>query len=166
MNRKVCYCLTIFIGILTACSPTKQSHLNEKASVHRSDKLPENPLLWTPLTSSINTQQQTMSTLYGNTIAAHYADQFEDDQYPKGAILYEVTWQQRKDERWFGANIPGQLLQMERVAFTEKNSPSYTQYTGTPITKNTDINIDIPKRIKRILSQSIANSPKGIPMEK
>jgi hypothetical protein len=149
--------LSIII-VLKACNAVdKKSRLNEKASIMETNVLPENPLLEHPLTSSINMKEHTMSTLYGNTIAWEYAKLKNDGNYPQGAILYEVTWTQKSDSVWFGANIPKEIKSVERISYLSNQAPGYELYKGQPLRKST-LEKDTT-RLKIIASQKIAVSP-------
>ncbi|MFH6943507.1 hypothetical protein ACHRV1_25850 [Flavobacterium aquidurense] len=101
--------------------------------------------------------KHSMSTLYGNRSAIRYARINRNGFYPKGSILYEVTWKQKADSLWYGANIPSQIIQVERVVFTGNHQHQYEIYTGNPLKK-------IPatfqtERTKFILSQRMVSTP-------
>ncbi|WP_431241448.1 hypothetical protein ACQ9BO_15290 [Flavobacterium sp. P21] len=123
------------IIILSACKGNNKDNLNEKASVSALDALPENPLLLSPITFSIDPNQNVMSTLYGNKIAFQNAKEKADGTYPKGAVLYEVTWKQKADSLWYGANIPDQIVSVEKVQFTGNAVAKYELYAGHPLKK-------------------------------
>jgi hypothetical protein len=98
-----------------------------------------NPLEWKVITSVINKTDGSMSTLYGNDMAVSAA-RAGDKPYPAGAILAWVTWLQKEDRHWFGANIPGAISSIEKVTFINaSNSPgkeaSYESYIGVPLRK-------------------------------
>lgn len=80
--------------------------------------LPIQPTEGRVITSGIDRQSKTMFTLYGNDLAAAAAR--TGQPYPAGAGLYLVTWAQRPDPHWFGANIPDpdKKLSVEKVTFT------------------------------------------------
>lgn len=119
--------------------------------------LPEIPLLEHPLTSSINVKEHTKSTLYGNTIAWEYANLKNDENYPSGAILYEVTWKQKPDSVWFGANIPKEIKSVERISYLADKAPEYELYEGHPLMKS-ELEKDTA-RLAFIAAQRIADSP-------
>ena len=144
--------------VLTACnSQTKTSRLNENASIMETNLLPENPLLEHPLTSSINVKDSTMSTLYGNKIAWDYANLKNDGNYPSGAILYEVTWKQKPDSVWFGANIPKVVKSVESISYPASGAPQYKLYEGQPLTESTSEKDTA--RLAIITAQRMAVSP-------
>lgn len=145
------------IIILSGCKGNNKDNLNEKASVSALDALPENPLLLSPITFSIDPNQNAMSTLYGNKIAFQHAKEKADGTYPEGAVLYEVTWKQKADSLWYGANIPDQIISVEKVQFTGNAVPKYELYAGHPLEKASSN--DENRRIDLILSKRIAETP-------
>jgi hypothetical protein len=100
-----------------------------------------------------------MSTLYGNDIAWNYASLHSDFNYPKGSKLYEVTWRQKPDSVWFGANIPKKIIMVECVIFTDSESPTYVHYKGHPLKRIISANSNYEERIKDIVSQRMAIAP-------
>lgn len=104
-------------------------------------KLPVNPLLWKVITSSADTKNGTMATLYGNDAAAAYARSRMDAEYPVGAQVALVTWKQEDDARWFGARIPGAVEMVEFVTVNGgengKAVAAYVKYAGTPLSAET-----------------------------
>jgi len=84
------------------------------------------------ITSGIDTRSKTMFTLYGNDIAAGNARTTTGHAYPAGAVLTLVTWVQKEDPHWFGANIPGPVQSVEKVTIpaTGPSQPGY-EVTGT-----------------------------------
>ena len=147
----------LIIIVLTGCQSSLKNNLNNEASLTAHDELPENPLLLVPLTSSINPRDNTMSTLYGNKLAAAYAGTQASNFYPKGSVLYEVTWKQQPDSVWFGGNIPKEIFSVERIFFTDAGIPEYELYKGTPLRKSTDKNN--VERVVFISSQRMAVTP-------
>lgn len=151
----------LYIGCTIAffsgsCQSPSLSNLNEQASIGISDELPENPLELIPITSTVHPQDSIMSTLYGNKIAAYHAMHNGDTLYPKGALLYEVTWKQQPDPEWFGANIPKEVKSVERVLFSDKLA-EYHFYSGKPLRENIPRNAR--RRLEFIISQRMAVSP-------
>ncbi|WP_294964496.1 hypothetical protein [uncultured Flavobacterium sp.] len=145
------------IVILSGCNGNNKDNLNERASVSALDSLPENPLLLFPITFSINPNKATMSTLYGNKIAFQHAKIKADSSYPNGAVLYEVNWKQKADSLWYGANIPDQIISVEKVQFTGNALPKYELYAGHPLKEVSSNNAK--KRISLILSKRMAEIP-------
>jgi hypothetical protein len=150
--------LILAICFLYSCNNTsKQSNLNDKGSISELGDLKENPLLLGVITTQINSKDKTMSTLYGNKIAVDYAAKHIETNYPSGAVLYEVTWQQEPDAVWFGANIPANLISVEKVMFFNENKPSYTLYKSKYLKKSKNNNSY--DRLNQITSQRFAATP-------
>ena len=150
--------ILFMMTFLNAChSDDKISRLNEEASIIQNDFFPVNPLLEKALTSSINIKDSTMSTLYGNKIAWKHAILYKDGLYPPGAILYEVTWKQKPDSVWFGANIPKEIKSVECITYADKSEPEYQLYEGQPLRKS-QIKKDT-SRVITISAQRVAVSP-------
>lgn len=116
---------------------------------------------WKVITSFINRQQATMSTLYGNEAAFKYATTGASGSYPPGAALALVTWKQQEDKRWYGASIPGQLQTLELVSTMAANgsgtTATYRQYEGADLTLAPPA--DSLTRIKYILGQKASVLP-------
>jgi len=126
--------------------------------------LPANPLQWQVITSSANKADSTMSTLYGNELAVKYARTNLQHDYPSGSMLSLVTWTQREDERWFGANIPDRAKSVEFVSVAVgadgRPSYSYEDYEGTPLKKLPTANGNPTNdRVSYLLSQRAAVMP-------
>lgn len=147
-----CFLLTI------SCGQHSGNILNLTASVQQNDELKENPLLMKPITSSINPENRTMSTFYGNDIAFNYAQHHSDADYPKDAILYEVTWKQKPDDVWFGGNIPKEIYSVEKISFTD-SQPVYERYEGKPLRLISGNPVKDGLRKDIILDQKMAVSP-------
>ncbi|MEP6928683.1 MAG: cytochrome P460 family protein [Flavobacterium sp.] len=149
--------ITVLIFSVVGCYSPDKNNLNEKASLNTLGDLPENPLLLIPMTFSINPKLSTMSTLYGNKKAMESAKKNKTGSYPPGALLYEVTWKQKADSLWYGANIPDRIIRVERIQFNNDSVPEYQLYSGSPLRK---IHSDFPdKEISTIISQPVAVSP-------
>lgn len=103
--------------------------VNENASLSATaaSALPANPLKWSIITSSIDPQNSTMSTLYGNDTAVQYARANSKHDYPAGSRVALVTWTRRDDPRYFGARIPDHIKSIEFVFVTEL--PGETKFT-------------------------------------
>jgi Cytochrome P460 len=114
--------------------------VNENGSLSpaAANALPANPLKWIVITSSIDPQASTMSTLYGNDIAVRYARSNTKHDYPAGSQIALVTWTRRDDPRYFGAKIPDHLKSIEFVTVTElpgETNFAYEKFEGTPLAK-------------------------------
>ena len=127
---------------LSACSsdePKITAEMNQSASLTGNlvAALPANPLQWKVITSEINKQDSTMSTLYGNDLAVQYARTNSQHDYPAGAVLSLVTWTQREDARWYGASIPNQVKSVEFVTVAAApdghRTYSYESFAGAPL---------------------------------
>jgi hypothetical protein len=126
--------------------------------------LPANPLQWQVITSEIDKQNSTMSTLYGNDPAVRYARTNTQHEYPAGSTLSLVTWTQREDSRWFGARIPDGVKAVEFVfvgaTAGARPSYSYQEFEGTPLKKLSSEEGPTPSgRAAYLLSQRAAVMP-------
>jgi hypothetical protein len=96
--------------------------------------LPSSPLHGKVITSWVNRQDSTMSTLFGNEVAWQYARTNSDMRYPARAVLSVVTWSQQEDPRWFGGNIPQKVKTVEVVTVvTGPGRYLYQRYEGFPL---------------------------------
>jgi hypothetical protein len=133
----VCFLLAGFLPGVIGCSdetnPRVASKLNQDAAV--TGDLPSNPLQGRLITSWINRQDGTMSTLFGNDVAVQYARTSAEKMYPAGSVLSVVTWGQQEDPRWFGAKIPEKTRSVEMVTVTAPGAYSYQRYEGSPLKK-------------------------------
>lgn len=145
--------------LLASCQKNSENILNLEASLEQSDELKENPLLMKPITSSIQPGIKTMSTLYGNDIAFDYAKTNIGSDYPQNAVLYEATWAQKSDELWFGANIPKNLISVEKISFSGKGLILYEMFKGKTLKRVKTDHKNENLRIESILSQKMAVSP-------
>jgi len=112
--------------------------VNENASLSPAavSALPANPLKWRVITSSIDPQSSTMSTLYGNDTAVRYARSNAKHDYPPGSQIALVTWTRRDDPRYFGAKVPDHLKSIEFVSVTElpgETNITYQKFEGSPL---------------------------------
>ncbi|MET4080633.1 hypothetical protein ABIB40_000577 [Pedobacter sp. UYP30] len=92
------------------------------------------------IASTINKKLFTMSTLYGND-AAKITAQHADGKCLAGSVFALVNWKQQPDERWIGANIPGNLLSVEmlKTAKDQENGTAlYTRFTGADLKIDSD----------------------------
>ncbi|SDI11342.1 hypothetical protein [Chryseobacterium jejuense] len=151
--------LIFALVLLVSCQKNSENILNLEASIEQSDELKENPLLMKPITSSIQPKIKTMSTLYGNDIAFDYAKTNFSSDYPENAVLYEVTWAQKPDELWFGANIPKSMISVEKISFLDKGLILYEMFQGKALKRVKTDNKNENLRIDAILSQKMAVSP-------
>jgi hypothetical protein len=150
----------LFLISMIGCIKHFENNVNEGASISSADDLPVNPLQEKVITITIHPADSTMSTLYANDIAWKYASLHNDFNYPKGSELYEVTWRQKPDSVWFGANIPKEIMMVECLTFIDAEFPTYDSYGSHPMKKNVIYDSDyIQGRIKEIVSQRMAIAP-------
>ncbi|WP_051884690.1 hypothetical protein [Chryseobacterium luteum] len=150
---------SLLVWTLFSCQKENIQFINKQASVENLGDLPINPLLLHPITSSIQTKEKTMSTLYGNSVAFEDAMKTDSIKYCKDAVLYEITWKQKPDEVWFGGNIPKEIKSVERLTFDDNGNPVYQLYKGKYLRKEHSDEMISHLRTKYILSQKIAVSP-------
>jgi Cytochrome P460 len=127
-------------------------------------ELPFNPLQGRVITSWIDKQNKTMSTLFGNDLAVTYARANSEHNYPAGSVLSLVTWNQQEDPRWFGGNIPAAPKSVEFVVVgtAPDNRPtySYQEFEGAPLKKVSGQDGVTPNdRASYLLSQRAAVLP-------
>ncbi|MDN3550680.1 hypothetical protein [Mucilaginibacter aquaedulcis] len=153
--------LAAIVLSMYACSntPTIAELTNPKAALPSSFNFDQLGLK--AITTFVNKKQGTTSTLYGNPLALKTAIA-GTNQIVAGEVFALVTWKQQTDAHWFGANIPGNLQQVEVVKSTptiEKPlAVSYARYEGKGLTLNSDT-LNNQDRIKYILSQKPAIMP-------
>jgi Haem-binding domain/Cytochrome P460 len=116
------------------------------------------------ITSFIDQKQGTMSTLYGNNKAAEYARTHSNDQYSAGSELTLVTWNQKPDEHWFGAMIPGEKKIIETIQIIDSAKGNQTSvyeiYGGSSMEKMNDQSPeDVKIRKNFILKQRASVMP-------
>jgi hypothetical protein len=152
----------LFLSItISSCSSKKSPDeiINKNAS------LPE-ALNWEKagykvITSYIDKKDSTMSILYGNDLARKTFIASENKIIPN-EMLALVTWKQKADENWFGANIPGSVKTIELIKTSDsKNgatSIAYNLYQGKEFTPSKDT-INNQVRIKYIFSQQPSVMP-------
>jgi len=148
------------IFILADCSNPDRSKL-----AHIDASLPAsfnfNKMNVKVVSSSINERKSTMSTLYGNAIAMQILKNKEANQ--NGEVLALVTWKQQEDTHWFGARIPGKLLDVEVIKTTPGKSAgnpdiNYQRFEGSKLILNTDTT-GRSERIRYILAQQPSVMP-------
>jgi hypothetical protein len=160
MTKHICNLgALLLLTILPGCGhrhPTDADLFNGPAAIE-AGKLPFNPLHWKVITSGIDSQHQTMSTLYGNEIAVASA-RAGHDAYPDGAALSLVTWTQREDPHWFGARIPGKVQSVEFVMISGKDA-SYQRYDGQQLVRTVEDTQSAAARKDAILAQRASVMP-------
>jgi hypothetical protein len=117
-----------------------------------------NPLQGKVITSWIDKQSGTMSTLLGNDVAIQHARTNEKFNYPAGSVLSVVTWGQQEDPRWFGGSIPAKPRSVEVV--TVGDAYQYQRYEGAPLKRVANEEGTVPvERAAYLLSQRAAVMP-------
>jgi len=126
----------LMVGLSGCWGPTNPrvvTRLNTDAALV--GELPSNPLQGKVITSWVNKQDATMSTMFGNDVAVRYARTNAEMQYPAGSVLSVVTWSEQEDPRWFGGNIQKSTKAVEFVTVTGPGAYSYQRYEGSPLKK-------------------------------
>jgi hypothetical protein len=121
--------------LAAACSHpvAPQLIINQKASVPVAFHLQDLRVI----ASSINKKRKTMSTLYGNSKAVSRAR--SGQPVGAGEELVLITWRQKADENWFGANIPANVTSVEKIVTSDNLlSVNYQRYEGPALTLATD----------------------------
>jgi len=134
LNYSILFILPLF---MVACSNPPGNPLNQEASFPASFDLTKMGLK--VITSSINKKQETMSTLYGNAAALKVAS--DSTRHQPGETFALVTWKQKADGHWFGANIPGNLQCVTMLKTTGRVGAitfNYQKYTGKSLTISAD----------------------------
>jgi hypothetical protein len=165
-QTKIVYLLgaALAVGILGCSNQNSSLVAAQNKSAALTGDLPFNPLQGKVITSWIDKQNSTMSTLYGNDLAVHYARSNKEHNYPPGSVLSVVTWKQQEDPRWFGARIPATVKSVEYVmvktASNQKPSYSYEKYEGSPLKRTVDQEGPAPNdAATRLLAQRAAVMP-------
>ena len=137
MRARVAYLLIGMLAVgLAGCSdrtnPRVVTRVNTDAEP--GGELSFSPLQGKMITSWVNRQDSTMSTLFGNDIAWQYARTNSDMRYPERAVLSVVTWSQQEDPRWFGGKIPQRVKSVEVVSVVPgPGRYLYQRYEGFPL---------------------------------
>jgi hypothetical protein len=154
------------LGALIGCARQNSrsiSHLDTDASIQSG--LPWRPEDGRVITTWVDANSSTMSTLYGNDVAVNSARSASDiPAYPAGSMVALVTWSQREDERWFGAKIPArvQLVEFETVRNGPANKMEYVyqRFVGGALKQTmVEASITSDKRATYLLSQRAAIMP-------
>lgn len=159
MKNKIKVFVYISLFLFAYSCNNNKENINKDASLTFLGELPENPLLLNPINFSINKKEHTMSTLYGNKTAFEFKKNNTTNLYPKGSVLYEVTWNQKDDDVWFGGKIPKNIKSIERIEFHDNPQPFYEYYIANPMRK---VKLDSIKKyhnIKVITSQNLVDLP-------
>ncbi len=139
-------------------APLPSALFNREAALP--SDLPYQPFQWRVLTSSLDLNEATMTTVYANDPAIAHARTAPGSPYPAGAVLARVTWFQQEDRHWFGGKIPGRIKSIEFVTVGDGIAPvSYQAFEGTPLQKITQSPETASARITAILGERAAVMP-------
>lgn len=148
----------LFAGsiLLSSCSdkPNQVKLINDLASLPPAFNFDKLGLK--VFSSSLNNKQNTMSTLYANTVALQNAIKGSKEHLP-GETFALITWKTKADDHWFGANIPAELQSLELLN-TRSMVISYKKFEG----KSLNLNVDTTGQQKRI-SYILAQQPSILP---
>jgi hypothetical protein len=151
----------LWVGVTGCSNQTNlrvETRLNQAAAL--TGNLPSNPLQSRVITSWINKQDSTMSTMFGNDAAVQYARANAQGKYPVGAVVSVVTWSQQEDPRWFGGKIPQEPQAVEFVTVNGPGAISYQRYEGSPLKQVASENGSDPNdRASYLLAQRAAVMP-------
>jgi hypothetical protein len=158
----ICVFSALLVFGLAGCSdkvnPRVATRFNQDAELP--GDLPSNPLRNKVITSWIDRQDATMSTLFGNDAAVQYARTSADGKYPAGSVLSAVTWNQVEDPRWFGGKIPHTPKTVEYVTVNGPGQYTYQRYEGSPLKKVASIEgADPNDRAAYLLAQRASVMP-------
>lgn len=113
------------------------------------------PLDWHMITMVVDIKRKETAVLYGNDVAFEHAKS-AGGEYPPDAKLALVTWLEKPDIHWFGANIPGSIRSIEEIVIERnkngKNIPVYSKLIGQALVEpqNTD-SLKVAKSINFML---------------
>lgn len=155
--------LVVFVTnfLLSACNNNtdKIQQINERASLPASFKFSDLGLK--VMASFINKKNGTTSVLYANNMALIQATS-GDSTCVVGEVMALVTWKQKADDRWFGAQVPGNLQSVELVNTTTDGkmglSTNYKKYIGEHLLTDTAAK-NSEERIKYISKQQPSIMP-------
>jgi hypothetical protein len=133
-------CVVFCLWIVSCNNNTSlPANLNTKASLPDSFKF--SPAGLKVITTFINREQGTMSTLYGNALALQQAID-SNKRLIAGELFTLVTWKQQPDQHWFGAKIPCDLLSVEILKTNhigDTIATNYERYEGKTLVPDSDI---------------------------
>ena len=148
------FILSLIILMATACADHKQTpgagQINTDASLPAGFGFSKMGLK--VITSTVNKQLGTMSTLYGNDSAKATAEMRNGVCLP-GSVFALITWKQQADKRWIGGNIPGNLVSVEILKTKDKQQQTriYNRFNGSDLKADPDT-AGQQARVKFILS--------------
>lgn len=156
---KYIYIIAIISTILSCGNKVKDSGLvNGQASLPTSFNFESLGLK--AIASFINKKSGKMSTMYANEMGAQYVISDLKNHVP-GEVIVLITWEQKNDDRWFGAKVPGELMMLEVVKtaiLNNKITINYEKHLGEKLIKVPD-STQQQSRIKFILNQKPSVMP-------
>ncbi len=159
-SSRVLLLVALGLGGCASENPRVVTRLNDGAALV--GNLPFNPLTHKVITSWIDKQSSTMSTLYGNDVAFGYARANAGRDYPAGSLLSVITWSQQEDPRWFGGNIPAKVKSVEFVTVgvgaDQRPSYVYQKYEDAPLRKTPEAPA-ANQRVEFLVAQRAAVMP-------
>lgn len=123
--------LTLVCGC-TSHKPAPEDFINSGARVQ--GKLPYPVMDWKVLSSSVDRNAGTISTLFGNDAAFIGAPHSNETEWPQGAVLGLVTWHAKEDAHWFGGRIPDTPASVEFLEIVGDGT-RYRRFAGIPLTE-------------------------------
>ncbi len=90
-------------------------------------EIPENYKDWKVISQSHRIDNNSLRIILGNDIAIKASREGKTKPWPNGAILGKMVWQQKNDEHWDKAIVPGQFVHAE---FMVKDSKKYASTGG------------------------------------
>ncbi|MGQ8868681.1 hypothetical protein [Myroides sp. TSA_177.3] len=146
------------IGMVAlSCTSKASLELKEPLVFYPFGDLPENPQSLQVLTCCLYPQDQSMLVVYGNPTAFNFSQSPEHPSYPVGTVLYGVLWESEADEDWFGAVVPKQMKQIERIEVVQEETIAYSCYDAQGKQQKKPLNEE--ERIQYMLGQQKASSP-------
>lgn len=82
---------------------------------------------WQTIGLSHRIDKNLMRTILGNEVAVKAAKTGGSQSWPEGTVLAKVSWQQKNDENWPQAIVPGEFYQVEIML---KNTQKFAETGG------------------------------------
>ncbi len=156
--KDICLAGVLLLAGLAGCSDETRVVTRLNVDAEPGGALPSSPLSSKVITSWVNKQDATMSTMFGNEVAWQYARTNAEMKYPAGAVLSVVTWSQQEDPRWFGGKIPQNAKTVELITVVGPEKYLYQRYEGSPL-KRVAMDAAPNDRAAYLLSQRAAVMP-------
>lgn len=154
--------LKIIVGgiigmVALSCTSKASLELKEPLVLYPFGEVPENPQSLQVLTCCLYPKDQSMLVVHGNSTAFNFSKSPEHPSYPVGTVLYGVLWESEADEDWFGAVVPKQIKQIERIEVVQEETIAYSCYDAQGKQQKKPLNET--ERIQYMLGQQKASSP-------